>query len=53
MPFWIVQLLEVIVPQVVQIIVNAYMKREQTPEVQAKVQLHQAALAELTKGHLA
>lgn len=47
MPLWAIQVLESVVPAIVQIIVNAYMKKEQTPEVQAKVALHQDVLQTL------
>lgn len=43
-PFLLIQLLESIIPPIVQIVVKHYENKEQTPEVQAKLQAHQAAL---------
>lgn len=44
MPFLIVKLAEMVVPPLIQLIVNHYSKKEQTPVVQTKVVAHQAAL---------
>ena len=47
MPVLAIKLLEIVVPPLIQAIVSHYEKKEQTPEVQAKLQAHQAALQAL------
>lgn len=47
MPIWIIGLLENVIPPIVGLIIRHYEKKEQTPEVQIKLQAHQDALAAL------
>jgi hypothetical protein len=41
----LIKLLEIILPPLLQLLVNRLSKKEQTPEVQQKIQAHQAAIA--------